>query len=589
MSQFERADEVDDGRNGTGSAALIPPEEPEVGGRSPGNEAAGTLTGEGGLEEEGDGSPPHTASADTAQEQRRTGELRTTPTLSMPEEFEPWRHDLTELGDARRLKDAYGPNVLWVNGKKVWIVHHGGRWHVDETGSVLQQGARQMVDVLRQQVHTEECRARTRAEERRKCEEELKSRSAHRRAHNLQDDQAEMFRQLAEIVGTIGSAPGDGSSSTSGRKAWTKKCQSRRGLQNMVSLLQDEPGISVDVTELDKDPDLLGVANGALDLWTGQLRAAGREDLITRAAATLYDPDATAPQWERFLEAVQPDPEFRAFLGRAAGYSLTGHTCEQCFFVLHGDGSTGKTTFIETIRFVLGEYAAGLPASSLTASKQSAIPNDLARLCGARFVPAAETNEFQRMDEALLKRLSGSDTIEARFLNKEFFSFPPTHKLWIATNHLPHVQDTGHGFWRRPVLIPFDQKFAGDSDDKRLRDKLKAEAPGILAWAVRHCLEWQREGLNIPPRLVQSVDEYRTDQDVVARFVADCCDVGDGLSAPAASLYQAFQEWASEQGESALNGTAFGIRLEGLHYNKRRSSGCTLRCGLKINAHRGSR
>ena len=524
--------------------------------------------------------------ADDAKEQGHAKELPTAHTLSISDGFEPWHHGLTELGDARRLKDAFGSNLRWVKQQQAWIVYLENRWRSDKMGLLLQQGARQMSDVLQERVLLEERQTQNCLKEQRKQKEAIQKAINERRGANSQGDHNDFAYLLDEIL--TGLTPEDSPASGSARKAWIKKCQSRRGLENMVTLLRAEPGIAIDASELDKDPDLLGVANGVLDLRTGQFRPAGRGDLITRAAATLYDPAAAAPQWEQFLEDVQPDPEIRAFLGRAIGYSLTGHTREQCFFVLHGAGSTGKTTFLETIRFVLGEYAVGLPASSLTANKQSAIPNDLARLCGARFVPAAETNEFQHIDEALIKRLSGSDTIEARFLHKDFFSFQPTHKIWIATNHLPHVKDTGNGFWRRPVLISFDQKFAGDTNDKRMIDNLKGEAPGILAWAVRQCLEWQQQGLNTPQRLIQSVQDYRTNQDVVARFIADICSVGDGFFEPADPLYQAYRGWANIQGETVLSGTAFGIRLNELgHVKKSRSSGL-IRCGLMIKSHQGA-
>ena len=590
MSQSGRDDKQDDGRNGNGSAADMslewtpvgetPENGPEGNGYRPGNGVASSLP------LESDGSPPRTASTDVAREQGHTEKLRATPALSISETFNPWCLDLTELGNARRLKDAYAPNVRWVGQKKAWIICDGGRWQWDKTGGVLQQGARQMIDDL--QVRVNEEVGQTRAKQQRREAEALKRHIKQNQSQRSQSDQAEIVRQVSELLKGMGPATDDGSTPSNGRAAWVKKSQSLTGLRNMIALLQDEPGIAVDVSELDQNPDLLGVVNGVVDLRVGRLRAAARGDLITRAAATLYDPAAPAPQWEQFLEDVQPDPEIRACLGRAIGYSLTGHTREQCFFVVHGDGSTGKTTFLETIRFVLGEYAVGLPASSLTANKQSAIPNDLARLCGARFVPAAETNEFQHIDEALIKRLSGSDTIEARFLHKDFFSFQPTHKIWIATNHLPHVKDTGNGFWRRPVLISFDQKFAGDTNDKRMIDNLKGEAPGILAWIVRQCLEWQQQGLNTPQRLIQSVQDYRTNQDVVARFIADICSVGDGFFEPADPLYQAFQGWARLQGETVLSGTAFGIRLNELgHFKKSRSSGL-IRCGLMIKSHQGA-
>src|SRR5829696_3420834 len=208
---------------------------------------------------------------------------------------------------------------------------------------------------------------------------------------------------------------------------WASFSLSESKLRAMISLSQSEPGIPVLPDELDSSPDLLNVLNGTIDLRSGKLREHRREDLITRVAPVEYDPDTNVPAWETFLERVLPGEELRAFVQRALGYSATGDTSEQCMFINHGGGAKGKSTFQEALSAALGEYAMRTPTEMLLARRADGVPNDVARLKGARFVSASETEEGRRLAESRIKDLTGQDTITARFMKAEWFDFAPTH------------------------------------------------------------------------------------------------------------------------------------------------------------------
>jgi putative DNA primase/helicase len=251
--------------------------------------------------------------------------------------------------------------------------------------------------------------------------------------------------------------------------------------------------------ELGSDPWLFGVENGVIDLRTGSLRAGRQKDFITMHSDLPFDASAKAERWEQFLrEIFDGNEEVIDFVQRAVGYSLTGLTSEQCFFACWGAGSNGKTTFLEMLRQVLGSYAYNAPFSMLELTARGSIPNDVAALVNRRLVTGSETNELSRWNEQRVKVLTGCDDITARFLYNEFFTFTPIAKFWLAFNHKPIVDDASHGFWRRVRLIPFLHRFEGAAADQDLMKKLRAESPGILAWAVRGCLKWQQEGLGIP-------------------------------------------------------------------------------------------
>ena len=272
----------------------------------------------------------------------------------------------------------------------------------------------------------------------------------------------------------------------------------------------------------------------------------------------------TAPTFRAFLDRIfAGDRELEAFVQRFAGYSLTGSTAEQCFVILHGGGANGKSTLLELLRYVLGDYGANTSADVLMASSFARGPdNEVARLRAARFVSAAESGEGRRLDEERVKRLTGGDTLTARFLYREHFEFTPTFKLWLCTNHRPEIRGTDDAIWRRVRLVPFNVTIPPHERDGDLPAKLRAEAPGVLRWAVEGALEWQAEGLRPPAIVMQATNDFRDESDIVGRFVDDECMVLPEASAKAAELYRRFIAWCKAAGEEPITQKALGLRLQ---------------------------
>lgn len=344
---------------------------------------------------------------------------------------------------------------------------------------------------------------------------------------------------------------------------WAIDSESRPRLEAALALARSVHPLSDDGANWDSDPWLLGVANGVLNLHTGRLRKGRPSDRITMHTDIAFDPSAQCPRWEQFLsEVFGDDTELIAFIQRAVGYSLTGDTSEQCLFACHGGGANGKSTFFETLRKVFGDYARNTPFSTLERNARTSISNDVAALVGRRFVTAVETNESVQFNEARVKALTGSDAMTARFLYGEYFTFFPVAKFWLGFNHKPVVADDSYGFWRRIRLIPFPKEFKGDADDKQLLPKLKAEAPGILAWAVRGCLAWQKDGLGMPKVVKESTEAYREESDPLSEFISDRCVVHEDEQVEGGLLWYEYQSWCTENQEPELDRKAFSKRLE---------------------------
>jgi len=360
---------------------------------------------------------------------------------------------------------------------------------------------------------------------------------------------------------------------------WALKSMNRDRLNSMLKLAQNEQALADAGHNWDRNPYLLGVQNGVIDLGTGTLRDGRQDDLMTMITGVPYDPHAACPAWEEFLSQVFAESqELIDFIWRAVGYSLTGDINEQHFFILFGKGRNGKSTFIETLRFVFGDYGANTPFSTLERKKDSSsIPNDLAALVGRRFVTCVETAEGARLNEVRIKGLAGGDTFSARFLFREFFDFHPILKLWLATNHKPKVGDESEGFWRRPLLIPFEQRFVeGVNADPKLIEKLKAEGPGILAWAVRGCLAWKETGLKAPERVIAATETYRQESDPLGEFYTERCVIDPSQQTRALSLFDTYQSWAGERripDKERMGITAFGKRVSHRFEKKRDSKG----------------
>lgn len=364
----------------------------------------------------------------------------------------------------------------------------------------------------------------------------------------------------------------------------------RQRIAAMIELAQSEPGIPVLPAEFDASPWQLNVLNGTLDLRTGELRAPGREDLLTKLVHVAYDERATCPRWDAFLTRILAgDVELIDFLQRAVGYSLTGITREHCFFFLHGSGGNGKSTLLEVLRALLGELATQADFATFLERKSERGPRDLARLFGARLVTAVEAGEGKRFDEAALKSITGGDMITACRVFEQAFEFRPTFKIWFAANHRPAIRGADRGMWRRVRLIPFEVEIPEAEFDRDLERKLVAELPGILAWAARGCLEWQLQGLGTPAKVSAATADYRADMDTFGDFLSECCELGEFHSVPASLLFAAYREWSGANNEPPMSQTSFGRKLSDRGFGKVKSGPANgiQRVGLRLRGHGG--
>ncbi|WP_338819594.1 hypothetical protein MTCOM_10940 [Moorella thermoacetica] len=418
------------------------------------------------------------------------------------------REHLTDLGNARRLIKQHGENLHYCHPWGKWLVWDGKRWKKDETGAVL----RLAKDTARSIY-----------------------------AEAAEEPEEAIRKKIADHA---------------------RKSESALRIKAMVTLAESEPGIPVLPRELDRNPWLLNVQNGTIDLRTGELWPHKREDLITKIVPVEYDSEAGCPTWLAFLDRIMAGNErLIAFLQRAAGYSLTASTQEQCFFLLHGTGANGKSVFLTTLLAVMGDYGIQAAPDLLLAKSGESHPTEVADLFGARLVVATETEAGRRLAENLVKQLTGGDRLKARFMRQDFFEFEATHKIWLATNNKPIVKGTDYAIWRRIKLIPFTVTIPTKEQDKSLPAKLRQELPGILAWAVKGCLEWQKRGLDEPQEVIAATAAYRDEQDILGSFITDCCVVNPLAKVTAKNLYKAYVDWCEENGEYPQSQRNFGMRL----------------------------
>ncbi len=339
---------------------------------------------------------------------------------------------------------------------------------------------------------------------------------------------------------------------------WAKASLSRPRQKAMIESSQSESLVIARPADFDTHPYLLNALNGVSDLRTGELHPHDRDLLLTRLAPVAYDPDARCDLFLEFIYRIFRDRgPLIDYVQRAIGYTLTGDTSEQVLFVCHGAGANGKTTLLELLRALLGDYGQQADFSAFLVRRSDGPRNDLARMAGARFVAAIESGEGRTFDERVVKQLTGGDTIAARFLFKEPFEFRPQAKFWLASNHKPAIQGTDHAIWRRIRLIPFDVTIPEAERDPHLLDKLRAELPGILAWAVRGCLAWQREGLAAPDEVLGATATYRAEQDTLAAFIEDRCVCQENAWVKAGELHAAYRAWGGQDGARE-----FGLRLK---------------------------
>jgi putative DNA primase/helicase len=419
----------------------------------------------------------------------------------------------TDSGMAERLARRFACVVRYCAPQHTWYLWTGQRYEPDQTGMMLQRT-------------------------------KLIARDLYEEAARIED--ADLRQKCA---------------------GWARKCEAAERRRAALFLAQSEPGIAVVPSEMDADAFLLNCKNGVVNLKTGELREHNRADLITRLAPVAYDATARSELWDRFLEeSTGGDQELVEFLQRAAGYSLTGSVTEEVLFFVHGPGASGKSTYLESMKASLGDYAKVADFESfITRHDSGTVRNDIAELAGRRFVVSIEVEQGKRLAEGLVKMLTGGDTVRARFLYQEAFDFVPQFKLWLAANHAPRVRDNDTAMWRRILRVPFECIVPKSRRDPTLKARLRdpvMSGPAILAWAVEGCLRWQQEGLRVPEIVEQATEQYRLDMDPLRQFFEDCCTFGPEVRCANAALRTAYEAWAKAVGESRLlDSREFGDRL----------------------------
>jgi putative DNA primase/helicase len=348
------------------------------------------------------------------------------------------------------------------------------------------------------------------------------------------------------------------------RHAVVSEAASRIG--SMLALARSEPNIPIRPNDLDRDVWMLNCANGTIDLRSGILHPHRRENLITRCLSTAFEPGVECPGWRAFLNRIMDgNADIISFVQRAVGYTLTGSTAERCMFILHGGGKNGKTVFLEGLRLLLGDgYTARTPTQTLLAKRGETIPNDLARLRGVRLVTASETGDGNRLDEALVKDITGGDRVVARFMRGEWFEFTPHFKIFLSTNYRPRISGTDDAIWDRLRLVPFLIRIPEEERQpmEQMLAEFRAELPGILNWAIRGCLDWQRNGLGEPPEVRMATADFRDEMDTLGDFLSDCCVLRREARVASQLLYDEYKRWATEAGERVLSHKRFSQWME---------------------------
>lgn len=337
---------------------------------------------------------------------------------------------------------------------------------------------------------------------------------------------------------------------------WARKSETGQHIQTSLKVAQSMTNIATTAGQYDTDPYLLNFLNGTLNLRNITFRPPQQSDFITRLAPIEFDPSATAPEWEKFIDVVfQGNEELIEYVQRALGYCLTGDTKEHAFFIAYGGGANGKSTLLGTLGRALGNYSTVTAFRTFDADNKNEYGNDLAALRGTRFVAAIESEQNKRLAEARVKSVTGGDKISCRFLYGEFFEMLPQFKVWLAVNHKPIIRGTDNGIWRRIHLIPFLQTF-GDKPgelpiDRDIDLRLARELPGIVNWLINGYLSWQKNGLRPPASVVEATKEYRAESDYVAQWLDIRCDTSE----PSAKLkaiegYQDFRQYLTDIGET---------------------------------------
>lgn len=438
---------------------------------------------------------------------------------------------LTDTGLAERFTEQHGHNARYCHPWKKWFVWDGTRWRNDDTGAVDNLAKRTARWIL---------------------------------TEASQEEDKYIRSQLIDFA---------------------KASESATRRAAMVKLAQSEPGIPILPSDLDNNVWLLNVPNGTLDLKTGELRPHDRGDMITKLCPVRYDPAATCPHWLQFFDRIfASNAALIQFVQRVCGMCLTGDVSEQILLVYHGVGANGKSVLLNTQLAMMGtDYAMQAPPDLLMEKRNDAHPTERADLHGKRLVCSIETEDGRRLAESLVKSLTGGDRLRARRMHEDFWEFPPTHKLILACNHKPVIRGTDHAIWRRLKLAPFNVVIPAAEQDKSLAATLQGELPGILAWSVRGCLDWQQHGLGEPAEVTDATASYRVEQDALAEFISQCCTLDSNTYDRASRLFAGYSSWS---GDKSINRRRFGKAMTDRGFERFTNNGVCYR-GIQLTDNDG--
>lgn len=452
--------------------------------------------------------PPPKDQAENPPEAPKDKKKKNTRKEPPPEETE--RYLYTDTGNAYRFRDAYQPIVRFNFARESWMLWDGRRWKMDEVCQV-----KRLADDLLF--------------------------SLYNRAKGDKDEDLEKH---------------------------VRRSLSSKGKENMLKEARHLEGIPIYPAQLDRYPALINLGNGVLNLKNGKLHPHHPDLYLSKLAGTEYQADAGCPHWVSFLQDItMGDHEMIAYLQYLCGYCLTGSTREQCIFFLFGNGSNGKSTFMGILTKILGDYAANAQPETLMMRDKTGgaqARSDIARLEGSRMVSTFEPNSGVRLDEGMVKQMTGGDKITARYLYKVDFEFIPEFKILMATNYKPEIRGTDDGIWRRVRLIPFEASIPEEKKDLDLPEKLEKEMPGILNWMVEGARKWYRDG-HFPPcsRVDEASQEYRQEMDHMAQFLAACTQPQEGAGIQSKALYAVYTAWTKEEGiRYPKSASRFGAELK---------------------------
>lgn len=422
-------------------------------------------------------------------------------------------YDMTDTGNALRLYDKFGCCIKYSYNRKKWYFWDGKKWCLDDGAEI-----KKLADIV---------------------VEDIKK-----------DAFIEQDEDLQEAL-----------------LKWASRSASSKGKEAMIKECQHLFDIPTSPDAWDSYPDYINVQNGIVNLRNGELLPHEPTFMFTKICNAEYDTLRREPtMWLKFLDDVtNGDKDLQRYIQKCVGYSLTGSNAEQCSYFLYGVGNNGKSTFLDTIADLIGGYASNVQPETIMMKKLGGegANSDIARLKSARFVTSEEPTEGVRLNEGLLKQLTGGSKITCRFLYGDEFEYTPEFKIWVATNHKPIIRGTDFGIWRRIKLIPFEVTIPKEKVDKMLKFKLRAEFPQILSWAIAGAQMWAKEGIGEPQCVKDATNEYKNEMDLIAGFMAQCIEIDYACddNVNASDIFRVYSKWAKENNEYEMSSKKFFTEL----------------------------